>query len=50
MEQEIETLREKLNRLVEENSCLYSDIVVNLSQELDNLISTYYIKLDVKSA
>jgi hypothetical protein len=48
MEKEIETLRAKLNRLVEENSCLYSDSVVRLSQELDNLIYTYY--LNAKSA
>ena len=48
MEKEIETLREKLNRLVEESSCLYSDSIVKLSQELDNLIYTYY--LNVKSA
>jgi Spo0E like sporulation regulatory protein. len=48
MEKEIETLRGKLNRLVEESSCLYSDKVVQLSQELDNLIYTYY--LSVKSA
>ena len=48
MEKEIEILREKLNRLVEESSCLYSDKVVQLSQELDNLIYTYY--LSVKSA
>jgi hypothetical protein len=42
VEKEIETLREKLNRLVEENSCLYSDSVVKISQELDNLIHKYY--------
>lgn len=43
MEQEIETLRQKLNRLVEETSCLYSDKVVELSRELDNLIYKYYL-------
>jgi Spo0E like sporulation regulatory protein. len=43
MEKEIETLRAKLNRLVEESSCLYSDSVVQLSQELDNLIYKYYL-------
>lgn len=42
MEREIEILRAKLNRLVEESSCLYSDSVVKLSQELDNLIYKYY--------
>lgn len=42
MEREIEILRAKLNRLVEESSCLYSDSVVRLSQELDKLICKYY--------
>jgi hypothetical protein len=42
MEREIEMLRANLNRLVEESSCLYSDSVVKLSQELDNLIYKYY--------
>lgn len=42
MEKEIEKLREKLNRLVEESSCLYSDTVIRLSQELDELIYRYY--------
>jgi Spo0E like sporulation regulatory protein. len=45
MEEKIETLREKLNRLVEESSCLYSDSVVKLSQELDNLIYIYHLNL-----
>jgi len=45
MEQEIEVLREKLNKLVEECICLYSEEVVKLSQELDNLIHTYYCNL-----
>lgn len=48
MEKEIELLREKLNELVEKSVCLYSEEVVKLSQELDNLIYTYY--LSVKSA
>lgn len=43
MEQEIEILRGKLNKLVEESSCLYCDKVVQLSQELDKLISMYYL-------
>ena len=42
MEEKIEILREKLNRLVEESSCLYSDGVVKLSQELDKLIYKHY--------
>jgi hypothetical protein len=42
MEKQIETLRRKLNRLVEESSCLYSDKVVKLSQELDKLICKCY--------
>jgi len=45
MEKEIEMLRVELNKLVEESSCLYSDNVVKLSQELDKLIYTYYCNL-----
>jgi len=44
MKKEIEILREKLNRLVQENNCLYSDSVIKLSQELDKLICKYYGK------
>lgn len=44
MKKEIEILREKLNRLVQENNHLYSDSVVKLSQELDKLICRYYEK------
>lgn len=42
MEREIEALREELNKLTEISVCLYSDSVVKLSQELDNLIYKYY--------
>ncbi|MBV7271850.1 aspartyl-phosphate phosphatase Spo0E family protein [Clostridium thailandense] len=46
MEKEIETLRGELNKLVEESSCLYSDGVIKLSQELDNLIHKYYLSAE----
>lgn len=39
---EIEILREKLNKLIEESTCLYSDKVVRISQELDKVIYEYY--------
>lgn len=42
MEIEIEMLRKKLNDLVEKSVSLHSDEVVKLSQELDELIYTYY--------
>ncbi|MBV7274040.1 aspartyl-phosphate phosphatase Spo0E family protein [Clostridium thailandense] len=42
MEEKIELLREKLNKLTEECVCLYSDEVVELSQRLDKLIYKYY--------
>lgn len=42
MEEKIELLREKLNRLTEDNICLYSEDVVQLSQKLDKLIYKYY--------
>lgn len=42
MEEKIEMLREELNKLTEEANCLYSDKVVNLSQQLDRLIYKYY--------
>lgn len=45
MEEEIEILREELNRLTEEDICLYSDEVVELSQELDKLIYIYQTSL-----
>jgi Spo0E like sporulation regulatory protein. len=48
MKEEIEILRSKLNKLAEESSCLYSDSIIKLSQELDNLIYTYYS--NIKSA
>lgn len=41
MEQEIERLRQELNRLIEENNGLHSDEIEKLSQELDNLIYVY---------
>ncbi|MBM7868910.1 hypothetical protein JOC70_000379 [Clostridium pascui] len=45
MEEEIEILREKLNRLTEEDICLCSDEVVQLSQKLDKLIYIYQTSL-----
>lgn len=56
MEQEIERLRQELNRLIEENNGLHSDKIEKLSQELDNLIYAYLymyclaVKPAVKSA
>lgn len=45
MKEEIEILREKLNRLTEEDICLCSDEVVQLSQKLDKLIYIYQTSL-----
>ncbi|WP_306345885.1 aspartyl-phosphate phosphatase Spo0E family protein [Clostridium sp. BSD9I1] len=45
MEEEIEVLREELNRLTEEDICLCSDEVVQLSQKLDKLIYIYQTSL-----
>ncbi|WP_097025560.1 aspartyl-phosphate phosphatase Spo0E family protein [Clostridium peptidivorans] len=45
MEEKIEILREELNRLTEGEICLYSDEVVQLSQELDKLIYIYQTSL-----
>ncbi|NMM62331.1 aspartyl-phosphate phosphatase Spo0E family protein [Clostridium sp. P21] len=42
MKEQIELLRESLHKLMEINSCLYSNEVVKLSQELDKLIYAYY--------
>lgn len=42
MNEEIEILREELNRLTRENTCLHSEEIVKLSQELDKLIYKYY--------
>lgn len=42
MEEKIEMLRGELNKLTEEATCLYSDKVVKLSQQLDKLIYKYY--------
>lgn len=39
---EMEILRDKLNKLVEESNCLCSDKIVKISQELDKLIYEYY--------
>ena len=43
MKEQIELLREHLHKLVELNSCLYSNEIVTLSQELDKLIYKYYM-------
>lgn len=45
MEEEIEILRQELNRLTEEDICLCSDEVVQLSQKLDKLIYIYQTSL-----
>lgn len=42
MNEEIEILREELNRLTRENTCLHSEEIVKLSQKLDKLIYKYY--------
>ncbi|MDF2882556.1 MAG: Spo0E like sporulation regulatory protein [Clostridiaceae bacterium] len=44
MEEQIEVLREELNRLTKDSKCLYSEKIVKLSQKLDKLIYTYYAK------
>lgn len=44
MKEEIEILREELNRLIKDNECLYSEKIVKLSQKLDKLIYAYYAK------
>ena len=49
MEEKIEILREALNKLTEDAVCLYSDKVVELSQELDKLIYVYYESIKQKS-
>lgn len=45
MEEQIEILREELYRLTEEDICLCSDEVVQLSQKLDKLIYIYQTSL-----
>lgn len=42
MKEEIETLREELNRLTEGTVCLYSEKIIKISQKLDKLICAYY--------
>lgn len=42
MKEKIEQLREELNRLTENDECLYSEKIVKLSQRLDKLIYDYY--------
>jgi hypothetical protein len=46
MKEQIEILREELNRLTENDACLYSEKVVKLSQKLDKLIYTYYKNIE----
>ncbi len=43
LEEKIEKLRKKLNKLIEKSTCLYSNEVVKLSQELDKLIYEYQV-------
>jgi hypothetical protein len=45
MEEEIELLKVKLYRLMEETSYLYSNEIVKLSQQLDKLICKYYLTI-----
>lgn len=42
MKEEIEILRNELNRLTEKDACLYSEKIIKLSQKLDKLIYAYY--------
>lgn len=43
-ENKVEKLREDLHKLIEQNTCLYNDNVVEVSEELDKLIIEEYAR------
>lgn len=45
MEEQIEILRDELNRLTKDSECLHSENVIQISEKLDKLIYAYYSKI-----
>jgi len=49
MDEKIEILREELYQLTEDDTCLYSEKILKLSQKLDKLINSYYENIMYKT-